>query len=238
MRRILAATAAALAIAGCAALHHDKNPYENPFYAKYFTSQSASDQYIRGLVDALRATPDSPQLQNDLGQALLQRGFAKDAEREFERAVDANKHYYPAWYNLGLVRASQEDYSGANRAFRATIHYKPGHAPALFQLGLMAERRGNEADAVDYYAKAFQHNRTLLDVHVNPRLLDSKLIHLALVKMYQVEHDRLSMQFHPSSSYMPPVMPQEAPSPQAAPQDILTPAAPVTDPSQQRPAAI
>jgi hypothetical protein len=239
MRRILAATVAALALAGCAALQHrDKNPYENPFYAKYFTTQSASDQRIRTLIDSLRTDPGSSQLHNDLGQALLQRGFPKDAEREFERAVDADKHYYPAWYNLGLVRAAQEDYSGAYRAFRATIHYKPGHAPALFQMGLMEERRGNAQEAIDYYAKAFEHNRTLMDVHVNPRLLDSKLIYLALMKMYPTEHDRLSMQFHPSSSYMPPVVPQEAPSPQAAPPDIITPAAPVTDPSQQRPAPI
>ncbi|HKO55532.1 MAG TPA: tetratricopeptide repeat protein, partial [Thermoanaerobaculia bacterium] len=172
MRRILAATAAALTLASCAALtHRDKSPYENPFYAKYFTSDSPGDQQVRDLVDALRANPDSPNLHNDLGQVLLQRGFAKDAEREFERAVDADKHYYPAWYNLGLVRAAAEDYSGAFRAFRATTHYKPGHAPALFQLGLMEEKRGNSDEAIAYYAKSFLHNRTMLDVHVNPRIV-------------------------------------------------------------------
>ncbi|MBV9497672.1 MAG: tetratricopeptide repeat protein, partial [Acidobacteria bacterium] len=240
MKRILALTAAASIVAGCAGMHRsDKNPYDNPFYAKYFTTNSASDQQVRSLMAALQQNPDSAQLHNDLGQVLVARGFPKDAAREFERAIDVDKHYYPAWYNLGLVRASIDDDRGAYRAFRATIHYKPGHAPALFQMGLMEERRGNDGEAIDYYAKAFSHNRALLDIHVNPRVVDSKLVHLALLKLYPREHDRLSMQFHPSSNYMarPDASSQEgpaAPSTQPAAQDIVTPSAPTTDPSQQR----
>lgn len=240
MRRLLltaAALATVLAVAACSAMHRGKNPYENPFYAKYLNPSNPVDQQILRLVDALRAKGDTPELHNDLGQLLLAKGFAKDAEREFERAVDADPHFYPAWYNLGLVRAGRDDFPGAKRAFQRTIHYKPGHAPALFQLGLMAERRGDSEAAIEYYAKSIRHNRAMLDVHTNPRLLDSKLIDMALIRLYPSEHAQQSMQFHPSSSYMPPVVPEQAaPSPQPKPEQIVPPSAPATDPSQQRPA--
>src|SRR5215212_8954312 len=133
MKRLLLTTLV-IAFAGCSAVHHGKDPYANPFYAKYLNPSNPADQQILRLVDALRASGDTPELHNDLGQLLLAMGFAKDAEREFERDVD----------------------SGARRAFQRTTHYKPGHAPALFQLGLMAERRGDSDAAIDYYAKAIR----------------------------------------------------------------------------------
>src|SRR5215212_10879658 len=183
MKRLLLTTLV-IAFAGCSAVHHGKDPYANPFYAKYLNPANPVDQQIFRLVDALRASGDTPELHNDLGQLLLAKGFAKDAEREFERAVDSDAHFYPAWYNLGLMRAGRDDYSGARRAFQRTTHYKPGHAPALFQLGLMAERRGDSDAAIDYYAKAIRHNRAMLDVHTNPRILDSRLIDQALLRLY------------------------------------------------------
>src|SRR5213076_1166245 len=87
--------------------------------------------------------------------------------------------------------------------------------------------------AIDYYAKAFTINHSLLDVRVNPRILDSKLIDLALLKAYPAEHARESMSFQPA----PPGYIQEgleAPSVQPSAQQIVTPSRPLTDPSQQR----
>ena len=62
----------------------------------------------------------------------------------------------------------------------------------------MEEKRSNTHGAVDYYAKAFSINRPLLDVRVNPRILDTKLVDLALIKRYPNEHARESMQFQPT----------------------------------------
>src|SRR6185436_12326297 len=125
-------------------------------------------------IDALRATPNSATLHNDLGQLLIEKGFPKDAETEFERAVNADSHFYPAWYNLGLLRMSRGDTVGARVAFGQTVRHKPGHSAALFQLGLMEEQRGHSEAAIEAYAKAFAINHALLDVRVNPRILDSK----------------------------------------------------------------
>ena len=235
MKRLLliAATLALSAWAtACASASHNQNPYDHPFYQRYLNTGSSLDAQITSTMNALQASPRSATLHNRLGQLLLQKGFPKDAEAEFERAVNADKHFYPAWYNLGLVRMSQGNWTGSHFAFARTVHYKPGHSAALFQLGLMEEQRNHQRAAIDYYAKAFLINYSLLDVRVNPRILDSKLVDIALLKAYPNEHARESMSFQPA----PPGYIQEgleAPSPQPTAQQIVTPSLPLTDPSQQ-----
>lgn len=202
MKRLLlltAALAATMVLAACSTTkHHDSNPYTNPFYAKYLNTGAWVDGEITRTVNDLRANPNSAALHNTLGQLLIQKGFPKDAETEFERAVNSDSHFYPGWYNLGLVRMSRGDLIGAHHAFSRTIHYKPGHSAALFQLGLMEEKRSHQSAAVDYYAKAFTINPALLDVRVNPRILDSNLIDIALLKAYPNDHSRQSMAFNPA----------------------------------------
>ena len=103
----------------------------------------------------------------------------------------------------------------------------------------MAEQSHNTDQAVAYYAKAFQINPTLLDVRVNPRILDSKLIGLAMLKMYPTQHAKESTQFEGTPTdyvqrNLPPEQPA-APSPQAPATQIVTPSAPVTNPATQAP---
>jgi len=239
MKRLLLLAVAASTLAGCAAIRdaqnhfNHKNPYDNPFYAKYLNPAVPLDAQIQQTVAALRAQPRSAALHNQLGQLLLAKGFPKDAETEFERAVDADKRFYPGWYNLGLVRSVNGNYSGARYAFNRAVQYKPGHAAALFQLGLMEEKAQHTQEAVDLYAKAFSINHALLDVRVNPRILDAKLVDLALIKLYPNDHARQSMQFQPTGTYVQRSL--EAVSTQPAGQNIVAPSAPLTDPSQQTP---
>jgi hypothetical protein len=238
MKRLLIIAAATLAATGCAAvrdLRTDKNPYEKPFYAKYLNTGSAVDAQILRTLDALREDASAPELHNALGALLIEKGFPKDAEREFERAIDQRGRYYPAWYNLGLVRASLGDNVGARRAFSRTVTLKPGHAAALFQLGLIEEKRAHIDRAIDLYAKAFTINPALMQVDVNPRVLDTHLAHLALLKAYPTTHARYSMQFQEATAVPAPVRPQvaapPAPSPQAPATKIVVPA-----PAPQKPA--
>ena len=234
MKRFLTIAVAALAIAGCAEirdLRGTNDPYENPFYAKYLNTGSQLDGSITRALEAVRENPNSARAHNDLGTLLVQKGFPKDAEREFERAVNADAHFYPAWYNLGLVRAARGESFGARHAFRRTIAYKPGHGAALFQLGLIEEKNRNNDKAIKLYAKAYGINPALLDVAVNPRILDSRLTSLALLELYPKKHWKEAMQFQGTpSGYQEPM---REPAPPAPPQTIVPPSAPLTDPSQQ-----
>ena len=242
MKRILVTVAAALAITGCAAVKYrsrPSNPYVQPFYAKYLNPAVPLDRRIQQDVDALRANPNDAVLHNDLGQLLQQKGFPKDAELEFERSVNADSHFYPAWYNLGLMRSARGDTLGARIAFNRAVHYKPGHAAALFQMGLVEERSQNAEAAIDYYAKAFLINHDLLDVKVNPQLLDSKLVDRALLKAYPKEHAREAVTFQPAPpEYGVRASALETPAASTVPPaEQIVPLAPaVTDPSRQTPA--
>ena len=236
MKRILL-TAAVIAMAGCSILKHQRNPYEKPpFYTQWTNTDSPLDRQINAVIAALRQNPSSAPLHNELGQLLVQKGFPKDGEREFERAVHADSHFYQAWYNLGLIRAARNDYFGAERAFHRTVRLAKGHSEALFHLGLIEEEKHNNEAAVDYYAKALRHNPAILDVKVNPRVLDSKLMHLVVLRNYERDHARQASRFLGTpAGYAPPAPPQaeQAPSPQATPQQIVTPSAPVTEQGKQ-----
>ena len=230
MNRLLLIAVTALVLSGCTLI--DREDYQNPFYAKYLNTGSALDAQISATLEALRQNPDSPTLHNELGSLLMQKGFPKDAEREFERAINADGRFYPAWYNLGQLRAARGDEIGARRAFRNTIDGKPGHAMALFQLGLIEEKRDNTERAIDLYAKAFRINPALLAVSVNPRILDTDLVDRTLLKLYPTEHERRSMQFHGAPSGWQDRQDPEAPSKETRPEKIVTPAPAPTDPSQ------
>jgi len=236
MKRLLPLIAI-FALAGCSVMtnNNNDNPYEEwPFYSRYLNTGSPLDARIQQLLDALRDNPRSATLHNELGQLLVAKGFPNDAEREFERAINEEGDFYPAWYNLGLVRASRDDYTGAKRAFRRTQRLKKGHPEALFHLGLIEEKNGDNEQAIAYYAKAIRHNRAILDVKFNPLVLDSKLIPLALLENYGREHARAGAAFEGTPrGYTAPRT--EAPSPQAPADEIVSPAPPLTDPATQTP---
>lgn len=239
MKRLLISLVAAIALSGCAVVDHlssarrSGNPYETPpFYAKYLDTGSVLDANIQATLEALRRNPQSAELHNQLGSLLVEKRFPKDAAREFERAIDVDRRFHPAWYNLALVRASLGDEFGARRALNRTIALKPGHSAALFQLGLIEEKRQHIGRAVELYAKAFRINPALLEVDVNPRILDTRLTHRALLHAYPVEHARESMQLQavPIALDVAPMPAPVAPSPQAAPAQIVPPAPPATAP--------
>ncbi|HYI11322.1 MAG TPA: tetratricopeptide repeat protein [Thermoanaerobaculia bacterium] len=244
MKRLLSIAAVVLTATACTAirdLRSDDNPYEEPpFYAKYLNTGSTLDANITRTLDAVRQDPKSAELHNTLGALLVEKRFPADAEREFERAVNADGRYYPAWYNLGLVRAGRGDEIGARRAFSKTVDLRPGHAPALFQLGLIQEQRKHKDRAIELYAKAYSINPALLEVQVNPRIVDTKLIHLALLKMYPDDHTRRSMQFQGMQAPMPaPTTPPPAATPVPASKargPNIAPTTPVTDPLTPDPA--
>jgi tetratricopeptide (TPR) repeat protein len=239
MKNLSLAVLMALAVSGCASMHHatgGKNPYEKKiFYTRYLNPANPLDARIQSDLDQLRANPRAASIHNDLGMALVQKNFPGDARVEFERAIDADRNFYPAWYNLGLLHASLGNSQAALRAFRGTIKHKPGHAVALFQMGLVEEENRDFNAAVEHYAKAFSINRQLLDVRVNPRIVDCKLIDRALIRLYPTEHVRGSFIFQnaPHGYSDPVTTATEAASPQAPAADIVTPAPPTTAPSIQ-----
>lgn len=230
--------------AGCGSLQNrvakimDDDPYaDEPFYYRYLhPSDSSLDAEIVRTYEAVRMDPGSAELHNRLGALLIDKGFPKDAEMEFRRAVWADPKFYPARYNIAMARQARGDERGAMRALRQTLDAKPGHSAAHFQLGLMLEKRGRTEEAVSHYVEAYRLNEALLDVRVNPLILDSALVDLALLRLYPHEHQVRALQFEPPpQGYQRPQ--KQAPSDVPEPEDIVTPVPPVTDPPSPPPPA-
>lgn len=217
---------------------HGENAYlEHPYYMRYLNTGSRTDQQIREHLAALAESPDSAPLHNELGALLANKQLLNDAETEFRRAIAADRRYYPAWFNLAQTREARGNFSGAERAYGDTLDVKPGHPDAHFRLGLLLERRGKHDAAIDHYARAIKINRQILDVRKNPRVLDSQLLHLALLALYPEEHARRSagMEGTPAGWVDKSVAPQEAVSPEAPPDEVVAPAPVPTEPAAQPP---
>ncbi len=239
MKKLLLVALASLSLAGCLTVQQrvdrvrfGDNPYvEPPFYARYLNGQSELDRNIEAYLVALRAEPDNPAYHNELGRLLVLKRFPQDAEREFRRAIANDADFYPAWYNLALLRASRGDGRGAIRALDRTLDLKPGHSSALFQKGLLLEKRGRKEEAIDTYVKALRINFDLIRPTLNPLVIDSRLMERVLIELYPDEHERRAMLLQPTPPELVPV--RRAPSEIERPEDIVAP----TDQTEPQPPA-
>src|SRR5262249_30301230 len=90
MKKLVVLAAAALMLGGCAT-QKNQNPYEKTLFIEQFLdARNPLDAQILNTIAALRANPHSASLHNELGQLLRAKGFPKDSEVEFERAVNAD----------------------------------------------------------------------------------------------------------------------------------------------------
>jgi len=119
--------------------------------------------------------------------------------RRLIRALgERGQAFLPRLYNLGTGAHVARQLDGI--AYRllpdGSLQAGPfgGALPARFDGGAA---QTNQRAAIDYYAKAFQINHSLLDVRVNPRILDSKLVAIALLRPIQNDHARQSMSSSP-----------------------------------------
>lgn len=194
----------------------ERESYANPFYLKYLDEGSRLDQEIMVRIEALRADPTSPAMHNELGALLFDRRFPKDARYEFERALDFDKRFYPARYNLAILELAEGNSGRARRLLKDVVDQKPGHAEAHFTLGLIYEKSGRTSAAIDHYAKAYTIDPDMLKIRRNPRLADTELVTATLLVLYEQRSARASAQFLPApDGYEAPKPKQEKSEPEA-----------------------
>ena len=217
MKKLVVGLLAIALLSGCASFQEnraekarkkaERESYQNPFYLKYLDPGSQLDKHILSRVESLRVNQNDPVVHNELGALLFQRNFPKDAMEEFKKALDLDKEFYPAWYNIGLVHLAEDHLRSAERAFKKAVHLKPGFAEAQFHLGLVYEMEGRRSIAIEHYAKAFAINWQLLDPRVNPRIVDSELRARALMELYEQKHGTAAARFagpHPDYFFEAP----------------------------------
>ncbi len=78
------------------------------------------------------------------------------AEEHFRAAVALKPDDPDAYFNHGLLLASQENFPEAEDAFRRTLELQPAYAGARLNLGFMLEAQGKLPEALAEYRKAVQ----------------------------------------------------------------------------------
>ncbi|MFO0972277.1 MAG: tetratricopeptide repeat protein [Phycisphaerae bacterium] len=92
---------------------------------------------------ALALKPDYQRAHMNLGAVLAQTGRSTEAVAEFEKVVPRDA----AYYNLGLILATDKRYAAAEEAFRHSLALNPSSKEALAQLQRLALARSGTKDA-------------------------------------------------------------------------------------------
>ncbi|MEA2207119.1 MAG: hypothetical protein QOE77_3895 [Blastocatellia bacterium] len=98
---------------------------------------------------------------------LLDLGQEKEALAEMQRAVELRRDDYYLWLELGHVRETNEDLSGAGIAFREAVRLAPDYAQPHWQLGNFILRTGEPDAAFVELRRAVASDETLF-----PALMD------------------------------------------------------------------
>lgn len=89
------------------------------------------------------------------GVEYLENGQYKEAEEEFEKAVDKERNLGDAYRGLGMARWEQEDYKGAKEAFKEALDNGGKKTGTIYNLlGSCEMKLENPQGALSYYRLA------------------------------------------------------------------------------------
>jgi len=92
-----------------------------------------------------------------------------------DRNDGRSPHVFLAWYNLGAELSALGDAASAERCWQATLRLKPDFHPAAINLGLAAERRGGNDEALAIWRGALQPDDARLALLNSMGRLEEKL---------------------------------------------------------------
>jgi tetratricopeptide (TPR) repeat protein len=106
--------------------------------------------------EALRRTPDNPDLLIDYGVALAQASRLPEAVAAFERALRLQPDLARAHHNLGIGLAQQGRPDDAQASVRRAVELSPDYVEAHYNLGNLLCERGRREEAVASYHRALR----------------------------------------------------------------------------------
>jgi tetratricopeptide (TPR) repeat protein len=184
--RVPLAAAAALAIAGCAALTwvqlgHWRNSETLFRHALAVTSgnyvahtnlgavllaRGETDAALAHFEAALRIRDTDAVAHTKLGDALMKRGRTQEALPHFEQVLRSGPHA-EAHVNIGIALAERGDDEGAAAHYAAALRTDPDNALAQFNWGALLARQGDEEGAIARYREAVRLDPDYAKAHNN-----------------------------------------------------------------------
>jgi membrane protein YdbS with pleckstrin-like domain len=91
-------------------------------------------------------------------KALIGEGKLPEAESVFRQLIDSGQELGEAFYGAGFVRLQMGDVNAAEQLFHSAVTEDPRQTNALYQLGVIAEKRSAPEQAVGLYERALAIN--------------------------------------------------------------------------------
>jgi tetratricopeptide (TPR) repeat protein len=122
--------------------------------ALVLTNLHRQDEAISTLRDGIGVHPASPELQNDLGTALLRAGDAAGAEKALRESVRLKPESSTTRYNLAVVLEFRKNLPEAESNLAAALRIDPAYGAAHLKLGEILMGQHRNADALPHLRQA------------------------------------------------------------------------------------
>lgn len=119
--------------------------------------------------------PNSAQLRNCLGLALVEAGRPEDAKAQYLECLRLNPSSLEARSNLAMILGKQGLTDQALTHYRKVLELKPDYAPARIGLGNILAGQGKYPDAIAQYEETLRNNPLNADAHYNMGVLLARL---------------------------------------------------------------
>ncbi len=120
----------------------------NAYYQKRRSFNQAAAQYKK----AVEIAP-SAQLHNYLGTALNYQGYYQKAVNQFQKAIELNPNYAPAYMNLGITYFYMKQFANTVSSEQKAISLNPNTPEAYFFLAQGYEKQNKRSEAIANYKK-------------------------------------------------------------------------------------
>lgn len=99
------------------------------------------------------AAPKDAKKAYDKGREALKKKKPADAEKEFQKAVDAYPKYAAAWYELGMLQQDQKKFDDARKSFQQALAADSKYTKPMVQLSMLAAKDSNWQELADSSAR-------------------------------------------------------------------------------------
>jgi tetratricopeptide (TPR) repeat protein len=111
----------------------------------------------------------------DLGVALMRRGNAREATRQFQRVLRLEAEWAEAHNDLGIALSEQGRLQEAIEQYQQALRINPDHARVHYNLGLALIQSGKTQEAITHWVQALRLEPDYTDAHYNLGLVLQKL---------------------------------------------------------------
>ncbi len=114
----------------------------------------------------LQLRPSNVHLLNLLGVAYLRKGFIEKAVMAFNKIIDIDAKFIPAYTNLAKIKLKEKDFDAAVHLYKKAQNIEPGNLGARIGLGNVYTTMGKHQEAVETYESVRQSSPDNVQVYV------------------------------------------------------------------------